>query len=403
MEGWLPEAFVLAPRFLDPVLRGIRRRVTPFLRRTLPAARLSGPTAGGGTASVLVVDRRLAAAKLCRSLFVGQPVVDWTENVPFGKLCGFVARHRAAVDLVLVTIPRGLPGFLRPASGITVPGLVELVLPVMADREAQLRIANAKRRNRLRACERGGFGWRVAEARKSVAEFVSDFHLPHVTGRFGGEAVLQEPFILERHARFGGVLWLMHDGRTIAGDLFRQDGDMLWLVVTGVASDPPETRPSPQEALYWFATDLARHRRCTSVSFGAAAPLLRDGILSFKLSFGTRVVDYADSHRDLLVDWAQPSAALHKLLRDYPLIVRCGGGFAALTSTVDVDAAAQLALAAKFVPAGVNGLAALAEGEDSIEAAMALVSSPRTPPDAQLTAAARERVERRQRRRSLVR
>jgi hypothetical protein len=55
---------------------------------------------------------------------------------------------------------------------MTMPGLVELVLPVMADREAQLRLAHPKRRERLRACERGGFGWRVAEARKSIAAFV---------------------------------------------------------------------------------------------------------------------------------------------------------------------------------------------------------------------------------------
>jgi hypothetical protein len=309
MAGWLTEAFVRAPRSLDPALRGIRRRVTPFLRRTLPAARLSGPTACGRTASVLVVDRRLAAAKLCRSLCVRQPVVDWAENVPLGELCGFVARHRAAVNLVLATIPRGLPKFLRPGSGITMPGLVELVLPVMADREAQLRLARATRRNRLRACERDGFGWRVAEARKSVAKFVSDFHVPHMTDRFGGEAVLREPFILERHARFGGVLWLMRDGRIIAGDLFRQDGATLWIVVTGMVSDPPETRASPQEALYLFATDLARERHCTSVSFGAAAPLLRDGNLSFKQSFGARVVDYADSHRDLLVDCAAVGGA----------------------------------------------------------------------------------------------
>jgi len=379
MARWLTEAFIRAPRSLDPVLRGTRRHLMPFLRRTLPATRLSGRTAGGQAASVLLVDRRLAAATLCRCLFVGDPVVDWSGNVPLTGLGGFLTRHRAAVDLVLATIPRRLPRFLRPASGITMPGYVELILPVMADREAQFRLAHAKRRNRLRACERGGFGWRVAAAREDFDEFVSNFHLPHVTGRFAGEAVLQGRFILERHARFGGVLWLMHDDRTIGGDLFRQDGDVLWLLVTGMVGDPPATRPSPQEALYLFATDLARERRCTSVSFGAAAPVLRDGVLSFKLSLGARVVDYADSHRDLVVDWAQPSAALHALLRDHPLIVRRGRGFVALTSTVGVDAAAQMTLAAKFVPAGVNGLVALAEGGDSVEAATAMLAHPALP------------------------
>ncbi|MGH6916470.1 MAG: hypothetical protein ACREJ0_02090, partial [Geminicoccaceae bacterium] len=352
MAVWLTEAFVRAPRSLDPVLRGARRHLVPFLQRTLPAMRLLGRTTAGQAVSVLLVDRRFTAARLCRCLFVGEPVLDWSGNVPLAGLGGFLARHRAHVDLVLATIPRRLPPFLRPASGITVPGFVELVLPVMANREAQLRLAHSKRRNRLRACERGGFGWRVSEARKDFDEFVSNFHVPHVTRRFGSEVVLRGQFILERHARFGGVLWLTHDGRTIGGDLFRQDLDVLWLLATGMVGDPPATRPSPQEALSLFATDLARERGCTSVSFGAAAPVLRDGMLSFKLSLGTRVVDYADSHRDLIVDWAQPSAALHALLREYPLIVRRGRGFAALTSTVGVDAADQLTFAAKFVPAG---------------------------------------------------
>ncbi|MGH6921388.1 MAG: hypothetical protein ACREJ0_27245, partial [Geminicoccaceae bacterium] len=53
-----------------------------------------------------------------------------------------------------------------------------------------------------------------------------------------------------------------------------------------------------------------------------------------------------------------------------------GRGFAALTSIVGVDAADQMTFAAKFVPAGVNGLLALAHGEDSIEAATAMLADP---------------------------
>ncbi len=375
MHNWLVEAFMRVPRWMDPVLDAGRRHVMPVLRRSLPATRLAGRTAAGETARVLVVDRRLTAARLCRLLFVGEPEVEWSSTVTLTGLRGFIARERDAVDLVLANVPRGLPAFLRPPVGLVMPGLVEFLLPVLSGRQAQYQLAHTKRRNRLRRCDRVGYTSRIGRTREEIRHFIDAYHRPHVTNKFGDDVILQESFILERHARHGGVLWLLHEGRTVGGILFRQDGDRLWLMVTGMAANAPVTVPSPQEAIFLLTTDLARERDCRTVSFGATAPVLRDGLFQFKASLGAALADYPQSHRELLVDWARPSPVLHALLRAHPAIVRCGRGFAALTSTVGVDPAAHLTETRKFVPGGVGSLLALEADVETIETATALVAA----------------------------
>jgi hypothetical protein len=379
MRRWLEEAVIHLPQALDPLLNAGRRYVMPVLRRTLPAARLVGKTATGETARVLVVDRRYGSGTLCRLLFGAKPAVEWSGEVPLTGLRRFIERERQGVDLVLATLPSSLPTAMGPERGIAMPARVQLVLPVMAEREAQYRLAHTKRRNRLRRAEGAGYGWRVGTSRDEIRQFIEAFHLPHVTAKFGDDVIIHEAFLLERHARRGGIIWLSHDGREVGGDLFTLEGDdTLSLLVTGMAADAPEAIPSPQEAIFLFATDLARRLGCSKVDMRGAAPVLREGLLQFKASLGADVVDDTASLREMVIDWARPSAMLHALLRRYPLIVRQGGGFAALTSTVDVDPAAQLREVRKFMPSKVAALLALEPGAETIEAAMRLTAMPAT-------------------------
>lgn len=361
MHPLLATAIVHAPRQLDPLLDLGRRYVMPALRPKLPAAVLAGRTAAGERCRILVVDPRLTAWRLVRLVLATEPETLWSGEVALTGLRRFIAAERERVDLVLATVPRALPRFLRPAHRLHMPGLVEARLPVAVDREAQLRRVGGKRRNRLRRAERAGLTWRVGDTGAEIRRFIEQHHRPFVTSRFGADSVLQERPILERLGRRGGVLWLLHDGREIAGDLFSRKGDLLWLMVTGVVGDPPATIPTTQEALPLFATDLARQLGCGMLSFGAVAPVLRDGLLQFKLSFGVELVDYAQSHRELLIDWARPSPALRTLLRDYPLVVRSGHGLAAVTSVAGSDPDADRAAPRTTLPPGIDRLLALDE------------------------------------------
>jgi hypothetical protein len=72
-------------------------------------------------------------------------------------------------DLVLANVPRALPAFLRPP-GLVMPGLVEFLLPVLPDREAQYQLAHTKRRNRLRRCERVGYTSRIGHTREEIRQ-----------------------------------------------------------------------------------------------------------------------------------------------------------------------------------------------------------------------------------------
>lgn len=374
MHRWLAEAFVHVPLCVDPILDAGRRHVMPVLRRSLPAARLAGRTPAGDPARVLVIDRRLTSDRLCRGLFEGAPVVEWSGRVPLTGLRAFVGEARGTVDIVLANVPAGLPAFLRPAQGVVAPGLVHFVLAVEADREAQYRLANSSRRTAFRRCHEVGYGWRVGNSREEIRHFIDDFYRPHVVGRFGDDVVLHERHVLERHAyRGGGIHWLLKDGRALFGRLFRRDGDRLRFLVVGKAADAPKVRPSPEVASLLLAVDFARERCCRTVDMGGTPSLIHDGLLQFKSTMGATALDHRLSNCVLLIDWARPTPALHALLRSQGPIVQRGGGLAALTSTVGVDAAAHLARTRKVLPNGVAELLALQPDANSVEAAMALV------------------------------
>jgi hypothetical protein len=374
MHRWLAEAFVHVPLWVDPILDAGRRHVMPVLRRSLPAVRLAGRTASGETARVLVIDRRLTSARLCRELFEGAPEVEWSGRVPLTSLRAFVQEARSTVDIVLANVSSGLPAFLRPAQGVVAPALVHLVLPVKADREAQYRLAKSRRRNNFRRCDESGYRWRVGNSRDEIRHFIDHFYRPLVIGRFGDDVVLHERHVLERHAhRGGGIHWLLHDGRAVFGQLFRQDGDRLRSLVVGMAADAPALRPSPQGASYLLATDFARQCGCRALDLGGTSSVLQDGLLQFKSSLGATVFHQRLLHHVLLIDWARPTPTLHDLFRNHAPIVHQGGSLAALTSTVGVDAAAHLARARKVLPNGISEVLALQPGADSVEAAMALV------------------------------
>ena len=293
MHRWLAEAFVHVPLCVDPILDAGRRHVMPVLRRSLPAARLAGRTPAGDPARVLVIDRRLTSDRLCRGLFEGAPVVEWSGRVPLTGLRAFVGEARGTVDIVLANVPAGLPAFLRPAQGVVAPGLVHFVLAVEADREAQYRLANSSRRTAFRRCHEVGYGWRVGNSREEIRHFIDDFYRPHVVGRFGDDVVLHERHVLERHAyRGGGIHWLLKDGRALFGRLFRRDGDRLRFLVVGKAADAPKVRPSPEVASLLLAVDFARERCCRTVDMGGTPSLIHDGLLQFKSTMGATALDH---------------------------------------------------------------------------------------------------------------
>lgn len=375
MRQWLNEARARLPRPLAPLLDVGRRYVGPVLGRSLPAARLVGRTAAGATARVLVIDRQFNTARLCQALFAGDTELAWSGRVPLASLRAFIARERDNVELVLANLPRGLPAHLRPSTGLPLPARVDLVLPVMTDREGQYSLAHVKRRNRLRRSEKAGYSWRLGTGPDEIRRFLVSYYQPHVAGQFGNDAVPLDSRMLERRARHGGVLWLLHEGREVGGDLFRQEGDQLILMVTGMASELPKTAPTPQEALFLLSSDLAREKGCRTVSFGGAAPMLRDGVLSFKLSLGATLGRHLDPHRELVIDWARPCPVLHALLQAHPLIIEREQGFVALTSTVGVDPTAHLAETSKFLPPGFGPLLTLRPAADTIKAAMTLLAA----------------------------
>ena len=81
--------------------------------------------------------------------------------------------------------------------------------------------ANYLPQRRLR---REGFTWQVSNLAQDMETLYRDFHVPFIQRRSGAHAHVARPWLWQRQLAHGGVQWVMHKGRRVAGLFFTIEG-----------------------------------------------------------------------------------------------------------------------------------------------------------------------------------
>jgi hypothetical protein len=269
------------------------------------------------------------------------------EVEPLGRLrAPFLARmlerHRDEADLVCV---RAEPGWARLALGtesLEVPEWVGAFIDVPDDLESHFRVGESRYAD-VRRLRKQGFTWEISHSLSDLRVFYRDFHVPSIQRKFGAHAYVASIWPWERKFSHGGLLWILHEGRRVAGQFFVFDGKCLRLVATG-GLESPQARAG-FAGLYAFALIYARALGIRAVNLGGSRPTLRDGVFRYKRKWGARFGIKADQYFNHYLWWQRPSPAVRELLVSNPLAVRDGAGLSALAVTPGDDAAQPLILA----------------------------------------------------------
>ena len=332
------------PGVFDPLIRFGRRHVLPLIRGGAEIRRLAG-TAGpdAGQAVVIAAGASLTLDYLLARIFTAPPAAQATGWVPLPRLPRHLDAIAADCDLVLASVPRAWGGRFG-SNYLRVPALIGASLRVDRGLESTLAAASRTVRaeaGRVRSC---GYDWTFSPSLADFDRFYDTLYLPFVQARFRGLGRPRGRHELRREFRHdGGMIWLHHRGRPVAGEIVRVKGDALLAVAEGV--DPAWAagcKPSAQTALNLATCELAHQRGLTRVDLGGTMPSLRDGVLRNKRAWGARFAPWHDSHRDILIRWAMPPSPAVKsfLSRVVPVFATSSGLAALVAGEHDAEAAA---------------------------------------------------------------
>ncbi len=362
-------AYEHAPGHLDRVFWFGRRYAAALLRHRLPLCRLSGRSpADGREVTVVTAGAAMTLDFLVERIFASRPRARHLGMVSLARLPGTLERIGADADLTLACVPRAAARWLGGDRCLKVPALVSFRLGIGAGIDATLGAATYNVRRDARRTIESGYSWALSRAPDDFDRFYHEFYVPFVRQRFGPLAVLREPPELRRHFRHGGgIIWVRHAGRAVAGGLVRVTGGELRALVEAVhPSWPQNVKPSPQFAVNIATFDVAATLGLTVVDLGGTTPSLRDGVFRTKRAWGATVQISAESHRQLLLRWsADGHQALLPLLRAAPLLFEARGRLSALAAVGPgrpADLAAGLELWRNLAPAGLDRLYLLRAG-----------------------------------------
>jgi hypothetical protein len=276
--------------------------------------------------------------------FTTKPQHERLGEYPVWRLPTVLQQLGETADLTLAYVDRLAARLFFRHGYLTIPGTVDCWSPV-AQALSTMAQPNRSLKEDLRVVRRERLQPEVSHTTADCDMFSQTMHAPFVRLRHGEVAIVHSLTSLRRMVRCGGIVWAQRGGERIAGCVVRQQGDTLRMIALGTANGEQKwVHCGAITALYRFCIQYAHEQGCMQINFGAAMPILHDGLLRYKCKWGGQVAPVPhDTHRHLLW-WAQPDGPLLDFLAHTPLIFQSHGRLAGLTarSTRGPDTAAEL-------------------------------------------------------------
>jgi hypothetical protein len=381
--GWLPRPLrrVLLPVALPGF--ALARRI-PLLASQVrqPVWRVEGAEKGRGRRLVLLVCSRAEGLAFVSDLALAR--VERKERL--GSACPrevprLASRLRGSVDLAFFHSDIRLARPLAGRGFFLLPEWVDLGLDLSRPLgEVWARPGNKSLRENLRRIRKYGYGYEISTAREAFDRFYSEMYLPFIPDRFGEGTRVVGPRLMRRFFEGGVLLLVKRGGEPVAGNIIVLAGGEALSLVAGLRrGDPVLLKQSALAAGYYFTLLWAEARRLRRVNFGGCRPLLKDGLVYFKKSWGMSVAPSGSARNVYGLGLVRPSPAAIDFLERNPFIRLQGSrlrGFVLAgrhhpLSLTDVRAVSH----ALDIP-GLDGLDLLSQAGFGPEVGRAAVSGP---------------------------
>jgi hypothetical protein len=279
---------------------------------------------------LIVAGRWSSLDYLSHRFFAGEPSREPLGRAPVWKLPGILRTLGASADLTVARVDALAARLFFDASHLPLPDWVGCTLTIPAC-TADLARASGSLHADFHFLRKYGYECRISHAESDLAVFYETMHVPFIRERHPQATELEPYDVLRRVFSRGCLLWILREGRPIAGLLLTNEGDHLRFFVNGVAgADRTLLKQGALFATYYHAIEYTRQQGFRRLYLGGCRPCLHDGVLRYKLKWGAIISPQKHLCHRLMVRASKVSETVAAFLAHTPLIFHDRDGFSAL-------------------------------------------------------------------------
>lgn len=246
-----------------------------------------------------------------------------------------------------------LKRFASPVEWFLIPDWVYGVVSLPRDAEALHKVNGDIRRIRSRKLT-----YEITHNPKKFEDFYHNMHVPYISKTFGDSAYVLPKKAMLAEFRYGDLILIKQEERSIAGQLIWYCDDGPFLESMGIRDgDREHVKNGASCALYHYAMQYLEEKGFPKVIVGWSRPFLHDGVLQFKRKWSQVITDSRTWGFGLKILADEP--ATRSFLRKNPFIHNRDGRLHAAVF-VDSDTAMEAPLVDQLVKdyfhAGLDGL-----------------------------------------------
>jgi hypothetical protein len=328
---WTSRVYYAIPSSLRLAGLGLERFGRNLVRR-VPLTLLQTTDGSNGQGASLIVAGGTWAQYLPTALTEGPFEYTKLGSVPLWHLPRTLRARAPSATLIIARVDRIAAQLLFGPDYLRVPDTVDLRLDIPEDLGSLYRGKdNSTLRNDLNRAQRNGLTCEISHCEADLIDFYHRFHVPFVRERFGRFASPHNLTFLRGHFPQGGLIWVMHNGKRVAGSVFGQPDRVPTALALGTLNgDYAVVELGVNTVIFRTLIEHAHHLGRREINFGGSRPLLIDGSLRFKKKWGMRIAKRERSQM-LLVHWQRLVHYLADMLTHSGLIFEHQGQLSAIS------------------------------------------------------------------------
>lgn len=319
------------PDSVDDILRWRFPYILPFKNLRVPIKILRGPTRPIGLPGTVIAAGPLKGVDyLTNSFFDGDTRCESLGNVPLWKLPRYLRLLRTSADLTFIHLDQFSARLLFGNDYLAVPEWVGSTLKI-PENISDLTRGNRSLKSDLRIVQRNNLLPEITHVEGDFDVFYHTMYVPFTLKRHGKQGVVRDVYRIRRIFRRGGLLWVIQNGRPLAGVIYESKNQILRLLILGtVNGEWSPIKAGALSAIYLFSIEHAKKTGCKQIDFGGCRPSLNDGLLLYKKKWGIKVNAWSDNYCDFLIHWNRFNESVINFLTDMNFIFRDQAGLSAI-------------------------------------------------------------------------
>jgi hypothetical protein len=286
-----------------------------------------------GEARVLVAGPDPWAFDLPLRLFSSPPKRTTIGKAPLWRLHSALQELAGEFDLVVAWLDKTSARVFPQATYLRIPEWVDTGRALPENPASLLRASDSLARD-VRVARQNGLETTLSTSLDDFDDFYESMYVPFIQKRHGSLARLRNKISLRNCFRRGGLVWLSHQGKHLAGLVFELSKDTVSTRAYAMCqSYIGPAKKGVATTLYYRAFTHATECGCRVLDLGGCRACLTDGVLHYKRKWDVRLHARPTNKSFALISWAAWTPAVGAFLADFPLLHEDGNGLTAVAAT----------------------------------------------------------------------